>query len=201
MHLYTQSTSPNGQRVSIFMKEKGVEIPATEIDLRAAENLSESYRAKNPFGRVPVLELDDGSYLSESQAICRYLEGKNPAPNLFGESTEEQAIIEMWSRRVELNVMMPVAQAFRNITGFFKDRETIVPEWGEVSAEVARGSVALINEHLATSTYLAGDRYSIADMTLAITLAFAKNVGQDLLGAEHIARWYAVVAARPAFQP
>jgi glutathione S-transferase len=201
MHLYTQSASPNGQRVAIFMKEKGVEIPATEIDLRAAENLSESYRAKNPFGRVPVLELDDGSYLSESQAICRYLEGKNAEPNLFGEGTEEQAIIEMWSRRVELNVMMPVAQAFRNISGFFKDRETVVPEWGEVSAEAARGSVALVNEHLATSTYLAGDRYSIADMTLAITLTFAKNVGQDLLSAEHIARWYAQVTARPAFQP
>jgi glutathione S-transferase len=201
MHLYTQSASPNGQRVAIFMKEKGVEIPATEIDLRAAENLSESYRAKNPFGRVPVLELDDGSYLSESQAICRFLEGKNPEPNLFGESTEEQAIIEMWSRRVELNVMMPVAQAFRNITGFFKDRETVVPEWGEVSAEAARGSVALVNEHLATSIYLSGDRYSIADMTLAITLTFAKNVGQDLLSAEHISRWYAQVTARPAFQP
>lgn len=200
MHLYTQSTSPNGQRVATFMNEKGVEIPTTEIDLRGGENLSESYRAKNPFGRVPVLELDDGSYLSESQAICRYLEGKNPDPNLFGVSTEEQAIIEMWSRRVELNVMMPVAQAFRNITGFFKDRETIVPEWGEVSAEVARGSVALINEHLATSIYLAGDRYSIADMTFAVTLGFAKNVGQDLLGAEHIARWYALVTARPAFQ-
>jgi glutathione S-transferase len=201
MHLYTQSASPNGQRVAIFMKEKGIEIPATEIDLRAAENLSESYRAKNPFGRVPVLELDDGSYLSESQAICRFLEGKNPEPNLFGEGTEEQAIIEMWSRRVELNVMMPVAQAFRNITGFFKDRETVVPEWGEVSAEAARGSVALVNEHLATSTYLAGERYSIADMTLAITLTFAKNVGQDLLSAEHISRWYAQVTARPAFQP
>jgi len=181
------------------MKEKGVEISTTEIDLRAAENLSESYRAKNPFGRVPVLELDDGTYLSESQAICRYLEGKNPDPNLFGETTEEQAIIEMWSRRVELNVLMPVAQAFRNITGFFKDREKVVPEWGEVSAEAARGSVALINDHLATSTFLAGDRYSIADMTLAITLGFAKNVGQDLLGAEHIARWYAEVTSRPAF--
>lgn len=199
MHLYTQSSSPNGQRVSVFMKEKGIEIPTTEIDLRAAENLSEEYRTKNPFGRVPVLELDDGRYLSESQAICRYLEGKNPDPNLFGETTDEQAMIEMWSRRVELNVLMPVAQAFRNITGFFKDRETVVPEWGEVSAEAARVSVALINDHLAKSTYLAGDRYSIADMTLAITLNFAKNVGQDLLGAENIARWHKEVTARRAF--
>ncbi len=199
MHLYTQSASPNGQRVSIFMKEKGIELPTSEIDLRAAENLSEDYRSKNPFGRVPVLELDNGMFLSESQAICKYLEGLHPQPNLFGENFEEAAIIEMWSRRVELNVLMPVAQAFRNITGFFKDREKTVPEWGEVSAEVAQASVSLFNDHLATSTYLAGERFTIPDMTLAITLGFAKNVGQDLFGTEHIDRWYQLVNERPSF--
>jgi len=181
------------------MKEKGIELPTTEIDLRAAENLKEDYLAMNPFGRVPVLQLNDDSYLSESQAICRYIEGIHPEPNLFGDTAEEQAIIEMWSRRVELNVLMPVAQAFRNITGFFKDREKVVPEWGEVSAEAAQASVALINEHLATNHYLTGDRFTIADMTLAIVLGFAKNVGQDLLGGEHVARWYAEVTARPSF--
>lgn len=200
MHLYTQSASPNGQRVSVFMKEKGIELPITEIDLRAAENLSEEYRQKNPFGRVPVLELDDGSFLSESHAICLYLEGLHPEPNMFGETPEERAKIEMWSRRVELNVLMPVAQAFRNLTGFFKDREKVVPEWGEVSAEVAKASIALIEDHLANSQYLAGDRYSIADMTLAIVLGFAKNVGQELLGSEHIARWYGEVTSRAAFK-
>lgn len=120
----------------------------TEIDLRAGENLSEEYRAKNPFGRVPVLELDDGSYLSESQAICRYMEGMHPDPNFFGTTDEEQAFIEMWSRRVELNIMIPVAQAFRNITGFFKDREKVVPEWGEVAAEAAQTAVSIVNDHL-----------------------------------------------------
>jgi glutathione S-transferase len=199
MHLYTQDASPNGQRVSIFMKEKGIEIPSTQIDLRAAENLSEEYRARNPFGRVPVLQLDSGAYLSESQAICLYLEGLHPEPNLFGESAEEKAIIEMWNRRVELNVLMPVAQGFRNITGFFKDREKVVPEWGEVSAEIARDSVSLFNDHLGDSQYICGSRYTISDMTLAIVLGFAKNVGQDLLEAKHIARWYAEVTARPAF--
>ncbi|MDH5737535.1 MAG: glutathione S-transferase family protein [Gammaproteobacteria bacterium] len=199
MHLYTQSASPNGRRVNVFMKEKGIDIEKTEIDLRAAENLSEDYRQKNPFGRVPVLELDDGSFLAESQAICLYLEGLHPTPNLFGETPEEKAKIEMWSRRVELNVLMPVAQAFRNITGFFKDREKIVPEWGEVSAEAARHAVGLINEHLASSQYLARGSYSVADMNLAIVLGFARNVGQDLLEAEHIARWYAEITSRPAF--
>ena len=199
MHLYTQSVSPNGQRASIFLKEKGVELSMTEIDLRAGENLSDEHRARNPFGRVPVLELDDGTYISESLAICRYMEGLHPDPNLFGIGAEEQAIIEMWSRRVELNILMPVAQAFRNITGFFKDREKVVPEWGQVQAEEAQVAVALVNDHLANSDYLAGDRYTVADMSLAITLSFAKNVGQELLGAEHIARWHAEVVARPAF--
>jgi glutathione S-transferase len=181
------------------MKEKGIELPTTEIDLRAAENLNEDYLAMNPFGRVPVLQLNDDSYLSESQAICRYLEGIHPEPNLFGDTPEEQAIIEMWSRRVELNVLVPVAQAFRNITGFFKDREKCVPEWGEVSAEAAQASVALFNAHLSHNHYLTGDRFTIADMTLAIVLGFAKNVGQDLLGGEHVARWYAEISGRPSF--
>lgn len=200
MHLHTQSASPNGQRVTIFLKEKSIEIPTTEIDLRAAENLSEAYCQKNPFGRVPTLELDDGSYLAESQAICLYLEGLHPEPNLFGQSFEERAKIEMWSRRVEINVLIPVAQAFRNITGFFKDREKVVPEWGEVSAERAVEAIALFESHLASNHYLAGDRYTIADMTLAIVLGFAKMVGQDLLESEHIARWYAEVTSRDAFQ-
>ncbi len=112
MHLFTQSLSPNGLRVAVFMKEKGIEIETTEIDLRAAENLSDDYLSKNAFGRVPVLQLDNGKYLSESQAICKYLEGLHPEPNLFGTNAEEIAMIEMWSRRVELNVLIPVAQAF-----------------------------------------------------------------------------------------
>jgi glutathione S-transferase len=199
MHLYTQSSSPNGLRVNVFMKEKGVDIPKTEIDLRAAENLSDDYLQKNPFGRVPVLELDDGSYLSESQAICLYLERMHPEPNLFGTTPQEQAEIEMWGRRVELNLLMPVAQAFRNLTGFFKDRETCVAEWGEVSAEVAKSTAKLLDTHLADKTYLLGDRYCVVDMTLAIVLGFAKNVGQDLLVNENLARFHKDVTSRSAF--
>ena len=200
MHLYTQSASPNGLRVGVFMKEKGIDLPKTEIDLRGGENLSEEYRTKNPFGRVPVLELDDGSFLSESQAICLYLEGLHPEPNLFGASPEERAKIEMWSRRVELSLMMPVAQAFRNITGFFKDREKCVPEWGEVSAEIARDAATLFDGHLADNQFLMGTRYSVADMTLAILMGFAKNVGQDFFDLENLSRFHAEVTARDAFQ-
>jgi glutathione S-transferase len=152
------SASPNGKRVAIFMKEKGIDIPTTEIDLRAGENLTDEYRRKNPFGRVPVLELDDGTFLSESQAICLYLEGLYPAPNLFGESTLERAKIEMWARRVDLNFLMPVAQGFRNLTGYYKDRETCVKEWGEVSTLAARDTAVLLDAHLANNQFLLGDR-------------------------------------------
>lgn len=199
MHLYTNSMSPNGQRVAVFMKEKGLDIPTTEIDLRAGENLSAEYRAKNMMGRVPVLELDDGVYLAESQAICRYLEFLEPTPNLFGEPGVEMALIEMWSRRVEMNLMMPVAQGFRNLTGFFKDREKCVKEWGEVSVEVARQAAELFDAHLASNRFLLGDRYCIADMLLAIVVGFARNVGQDFFDLEHLARFHAEVTSRPAF--
>ena len=200
MHLYTMSASPNGKRVAIFMKGKGIDIPTTEIDLRAGENLTEEYRRKNPFGRVPVLELDDGTFLSESQAICLYLEGLYPAPNLFGESAEERAKIEMWARRVDLNFLMPVAQGFRNLTGYYKDRETCVKEWGEVSALAARDTAVLLDAHLANNQFLLGDRYAIPDMTLAIVMGFAKNVGQDFFDLPNLSRLHADVIARAAFQ-
>ncbi len=199
MHLYTNSGSPNGQRVGVFMKEKGIEVPTTEIDLRAGENLSDEYLKKNFIGRVPVLELDDGSHLAESQAICRYFESTHPEPNMFGTGVEE-AKIEMWSRRVEINLMTPVAQGFRNITGFFKDREKCSQEWGEISVEVARGVAEQFDRHLADNQYLMGNRYSIADMTLAILLGFSKNVGQDFFDLTNIKRFHEEVTSRPAFQ-
>ena len=201
MHLYTMSASPNGKRVAIFMKEKGIDIPTTEIDLRAGENLTEEYRRKNPLGRVPVLELDDGTFLSESQAICLYLEGHSTQrPTCSVNPHEERAKIEMWARRVDLNFLMPVAQGFRNLTGYYKDRETCVKEWGEVSALAARDTAVLLDAHLANNQFLLGDRYAIPDMTLAIVMGFAKNVGQDFFDLPNLSRFYADVTARAAFQ-
>ena len=200
MHLYTQSASPNGQRVEVFLKEKGADIAKTQIDLRAGENLGEEFLARNPFGRVPTLELDDGTYLSESLAICRYLEGLYPEPNLFGATPQELAVIEMWSGRVEIKFMVPVAQCFRNSTGFFKDREKCSAEWGQISGEIARDAATLLDKHLANSRYLIDDRYSVADITLAITIGFARNVGQDYFDLPNLARFHAEVTSRPAFQ-
>jgi len=169
-----ESPSPNARRVQVFLKEKGIPAPeSVRVDILGGENLSPEYRAKNPFGRVPALELDDGSFLTESIAICRYFEGIHPKPPLFGTTPLEQARIEMWNRRAELNFMMPVAQAFRNLSGIFKDREKISKEWGEISAEAAANALRIFDETL-EGDYLAGDAFSVADITFGVALEFAE---------------------------
>jgi len=199
MRLY-EAPSPNARRVHIFMAEKGIDCQRVPVDIRGGENRKADYLGKNPSGRVPVLELNDGTFLAESVAICRYLDWLSPEPRLFGEPGIEAATIEMWSRRSELNFMASVAAAFRNITGFFKDRETCVKEWGEVSAQTAADFVGMFDEQLAKSPYLAGDRFSIADITFVVAWDFAKRVKVvPLPDAPNIARWHAVIAARPSY--
>ena len=201
MRLHTNPVTPNHRRTAVFLAEKGVELPTVEVDLQGGENIQEPFLTKNPFGRIPVLELDDGTFISESVAICRYFEETHPEPALFGTTPLERAQVEMWNRRAELNLMMNVAQAFRNITGFFKDRETCVAEWGHVCAKVANEVVPVFDARLAETEYLAGDQFSIADITLATTLAFGKStkvleISGDLAS---LARWREQVTSRPSF--
>tara|TARA_Y200000002_G_scaffold335058_1_gene302405 strand:- start:1453 stop:2061 length:609 start_codon:yes stop_codon:yes gene_type:complete len=199
MKLY-ESPSPNARRVHIFMAEKGIECERIAVDIRAAENLSAEYLAKNPGGRVPMLELEDGTFIGESVAICRYLESLQPESPLFGESGIEAAKVEMWQRRAELNFLLEVAGAFRNITGFFKDRETCVAEWGQVCAERAPKMLSMFDEQLSQTAYLAGDSFSIADITLAVALDFARMVKVVALPElSNIERWYGEVSARSSF--
>lgn len=200
MRLYTARGAPNGRRVEIFLKEKHVEIPLVQVDLRGGENLSDEFLAMNPMGRIPVLDLEDGTYLSESVAICRYFEALHPEPCLFGRGAEQQAVIEMWNRRAELNFLLPGAQAFRNLSGFFKDRETINAEWGRTSLEVAGKALAVFDEHLAGSKYLAGDEFSVADITFGTSLDFTQAVKLELpFGLENLAAYRARLAKRPSF--
>ncbi len=193
--------SPNALRVEVFLQEKGIEpFVSQTYDLRSGDNLSAEFRQMNPFGRVPVLELDDGTFLAESVAICRYLEGLHPEPALFGSTPLELAQVEMWNRRAELNFMLPAASSFRNLSGVFKDREKICQEWGLISAEVAAAALAVFDEHLASSTFLAGDAFSVADITFAIAVNFAERVQVDLpYDLPNIARYRQTVAARPSF--
>ena len=192
-----ESPSPNARRVTVFMAEKGIECEKVSVDIRGGENIQSEYLRKNPAGRVPVLELDDGSFISESMAICRYLEAIQPEPNLFGVSAIEIANVEMWQRRVELNLFSEMAGAFRNITGFFKDRETCVEEWGRVCAEKAPKALSMFDDQLSINEYLAGERFTVADITLAVTLDFAEMVKvAPLPTLDNISRWREGVVAR-----
>lgn len=200
MKLHEANATPNARRVHIFMAEKGLEIERVPVDIRAGENLSDAYRAKNPAGRVPTLELDDGTFLAESVAICRFLEGLHPEPNLFGNDPLQAATVEMWGRRAEINFMMDVAGAFRNITGFFKDRETCIKEWGQVCAERAPKTLQMFDERLVDNEYLAGDTFTIADITMGVALAFARQVKVvDIPELPNLARWEAQLNERPSF--
>jgi glutathione S-transferase len=192
-----EAPTPNARRVHIFMAEKGIELERVSVDIRAGENIQAEYLQKNPGGRVPMLELDDGTCIGESMAICRYLEGLHPEPNLFGDSALECAQIEMWQRRVEFNLFMEIAGAFRNLTGFFKDRETCVKQWGEVCAEKAPKALPMFDDQLANHRFLAGDRFSVADITLVVALDFAKQVKVVTLPElVNISRWYADLSGR-----
>ena len=195
-----EAASPNARRVHIFMAEKGIEMDRVAVDIRAGENLSAEYLAKNPGGRVPTLELDDGTFIAETVAICRYLEGIQPAPNLFGDTPLETAQVEMWARRAEMSFMAEVAGAFRNITGFFKDRETCVKEWGEVCAEKAPKALTMFDDKLAQTEYIAGDRFTIADITLGVAIDFARMVKVvEIPQLAHLERWHAQVSERASF--
>lgn len=200
MQIIDGKGTPNGRRVRVFLAEKGIDVPVVFIDLRAGENVGAAHRAKNPFGRVPVLELDDGSCIAESVAICRYFEELHPAPSLFGADTMSRVAIEMWNRRAELNFLMPGAQAFRNLTGIFKDREKISAEWGAISQEAAADALAIFDERLGRSRFLAGEAFSIADITFGVALDFFQAVKLQLpFDLPNVARYRAELAARPSW--
>ncbi len=200
MRIIEAKGTPNGRRVRVFLAEKGIEVEAVNIDLRAGDNLAPEHRARNPFGRIPVLELDDGTFIAESVAICRYFDELHPVPALFGTDAKSRAIIEMWNRRAELSFMMPVAQGFRNISGFFKDREPISAEWGQISQTAAAEALALFDGALASSRFLAGETFSIADITFGCALDFGQAVKLQLpFELPNITRYRAELAARPSW--
>lgn len=197
--------APNARRLRIFLAEKGVQnVEFVTVNILEGENLGPNFRAKNPFGRIPVLEFEDGSVLSESVAIARYFEEIQPEPPLFGVGPLGRATVEMWHRRVEISFMVPAAQAFRNISGVFKDREYCDPVYGREMSKVAVKSLKLFDDHLQGSLFLAGDNYSIADATFTAILDFALGakvaLPEDVLdGLDGLNRWREAMAARPSY--
>jgi glutathione S-transferase len=200
MKLYN-SLGPNPRLVRMFMLEKGIEIPAVEIDIMAGENRRPPYTDANPSGQMPALELDDGSVIAETVAICEYLEDIQSSPALIGSTPEERAETRMWVWRVELNVAEPMANGFRYAEGLamFKDRVHVIPQAADDLKATAREKLAWLDGLMAGKDFLAGDRFTLADVILYSFVDFAAGVGQPRDPAlENLEAWFARVSARPS---
>jgi glutathione S-transferase len=199
MKLYTAPLAPNPRRVRIFLAEKGVEIETVDIDIGAGENQQPEFLVKNPMGRVPVLELDDGICIAESVAICRYFEELHPEPPLMGTDAQDRALVEMWNRRMELELFAPCTHAFRHLHEFFAGRYPQVAEWGEECRSAARERLTWLDGVLADHEFVAGDVFTIADITALCGIDFGRvsqiRIEEDQ---QNLTRWHETVSARPS---
>ena len=207
MKLYEFSLAPGPRRVRIFIAEKGIEILSVQINTRERQQFTDEYRAVNPSCVVPTLVLDDGTSIGESVAICRYLEETNPEPNLMGRDAKEKAVIEMWNRQAELEGYLAAVDAVRNSAPLFEDRGVAGVTGGvpQIPALAERGKQSMgrffakLDRRLAESSHLAGDRFSIADITAFVTIDFAKRAEIETPAeCANVARWFAEVGARPS---
>jgi glutathione S-transferase len=200
MKLYNErNPAPNPRRVRIFMAEKGISIALAHVPLRERAHKSAEFIEKNSLGQLPVLELDDGTHLSESVSICRYLEELYPDPNLFGNDALTRARVDMWSRRIEFALMSPIGAVWVHTHRFTAHLGTQYKDFGEASRERVFKQMKWLNGELEGRQYLAIDRYSMADIIALTTIDFANFIGietpQEL---SHLRAWHARVAARPS---
>jgi glutathione S-transferase len=200
MKLYDIGAAPNPRRVRIFLAEKGIEIPLEPVNLMTLEQYSDGFTEINPMQRVPVLVLDDGTAIAESLAICRYFEEIKPEPNLFGATPLEAAQVEMWNRRIELHFYGPVSTAFRHINPSMATREVPqFPEFGESNRPKAEKFVALLESELGKRPYIAGDRFTVADILAMTTIDFMRVIKLKLTPEmKHLSRWHNAVSSRPS---
>ncbi|MBC7976007.1 MAG: glutathione S-transferase family protein [Myxococcales bacterium] len=200
MLLYHDLRAPNPRRVRIFLAEKGVAYDTIEVSIAAAAHQSPEFRKKNPLALLPVLELADGRILRESMAICRYLEELHPEPNLLGADAWERAQIEQWNRHAELELLIPITQIFRNTNAFWAGRIKQSADYGEIMREVALGRFDWFESELAQRPYIAGPRFTVADITALCAIDFGK-VAKLRINAEthpNLAAWHARISARPS---
>ena len=200
MKLYDGGRAPSPRRVRIFLAEKGIELPKVPVDLAKLEQKSESFRALNPLQRVPVLVLDDGTVITETMAICRYFEALRPAPNLFGHDALEIAKVEMWNRRIELGLYSAVQAIFRHgHPAMAKMQVPQVAEWAEINRPRVTEFLELLDNELAGRKFVAGDRFSVADITGLVAIDFMKPAKLELPEQYgNVRRWHAEISARPS---
>ncbi|MGO4173663.1 glutathione S-transferase family protein [Bosea sp. TAF32] len=202
MKLYDGGRAPNPRRVRIFFAEKGVALPdLVAIDIAKKEHRTEAFARINPAQRLPVLELDDGTALAETIAICRYIEALHPQPALFGRDPKEQATIEMWNRRIELGLFASVAAVFRHSHPSMAELEDQVPEWAEANRDHVDDHLWLLELQLAGNAFVCGEALSVADITAGIAIDFMKPsripLAEDFV---HIRRWHDQLSTRPSWK-
>ncbi|MDG5497881.1 glutathione S-transferase family protein [Niveispirillum sp. BGYR6] len=200
MKLYDDAIAPTPRRVRMFLAEKGVDIPRVPVTIGKGEHLAESYATRVPSRRVPALELDDGTVISESVAICRYIEALHPEPNLFGSTALEQARVEMWQRRMEFELLLPFANAFRHSHPKMAALENQVPAYAAAQKQLAEQRLAMLEGDLARHPFIAGDKFSIADITAFTTLAFFPRLVGIAIDERvpQVKQWFDRIAARPS---
>lgn len=201
MKLYNASVSPNAQRVRIFLAEKGLEVETQLLDLFQNEARSPEYLKINSLGAVPALVLDDGSVITESVAVCRYLDALHPEPPLFGADAKSQALVEMWVRRIELEIMRPLADIVQNTHPFFAERMTQLPDYATLQRQTAREKFAWLDREIAGRSYLTGDGFTMADIVGMSALSVA-GFAEAEPGAElkNLQTWKERVSSRPSYQ-
>ncbi|MCF6322425.1 MAG: glutathione S-transferase family protein [Rhizobiaceae bacterium] len=202
MKLYSGGAAPNPQRVTIFLAEKGIEVDTKQFDIMKLEHKDGELGKINARQRLPVLVLDDGTVITETVAICRYFEEIHPTPPLMGIDAVDRAVVEMWQRRIELEFFMPVAYAFRHLHRAAAMLEPVqVPEWGELSQVRANEAMGHIDEELSTREFIAGERFSIADITAVCAYRFLRPARmKEPENLPNLKRWYDQMVARASMQ-
>lgn len=199
MKLHDLPPSPNARRVRIFIAEKGLEIPIVPVNMMTGENQSEGYLAKNSLGKMPLLELDDGTCIAESAAICRYLEEMNPNPPLMGRNPLERALVEMWHRRMELEFLIPMITIFLHTGEMWKDRVTQIPQVAETGILNVKERMEWLDRELDGKEFITGEDYTVADIAAQCAFVMGKaalglRIAEDQL---NLSNWFTRVSSRP----
>ena len=209
MKFYDCSTAPSPRRVRIFIAEKGLDIETIQVDLRGGEHLGDAFVEINPHRTVPVLELDDGTRLWDSNSICLYLEEAFPEPNLMGRDAREKGVISTWNRSMEWDGFTPVGEVLRNTAKGFQNRALTgpvdhvqIPEMAERGRRRIRHFLKVLDARLRDCAYVAGDRFTIADITAVVAVDFAAWIKEAIPDdAANLRAWHDRVSARPGVVP
>jgi len=200
MLLYHDPRAPNPRRVRIFLAEKNVAYDTIEVLIATDQHLSVDYRRKHPLSLLPILELGDGRIIRESMAICRYIEECHPEPNLFGADPWERSQIEQWNRHAELELLIPIQNIFRNTNAFWQGRIKQAPEFAAIMTELVGARLEWLDNELSKRTYMAGDRFTVADITALCAIDFGRVAKVRLDPDKHsnLVKWHALVSERPS---